>query len=52
MKLVELLRRSQEMLAAPHDTKERARFEVLVAREAYGRRRLATPGRHVNVWQR
>ena len=27
---------AEKLLALPHDTKERARLEVLVAREAYG----------------
>jgi hypothetical protein len=27
---------AEKLLASPHDTKERARLEVLVAREAYG----------------
>jgi hypothetical protein len=34
MKPVELLRGSQKMVAAPPDTKERARLEMLAAREA------------------
>ena len=31
-----LVTAAEKLLASPHDTKERARLEVLVAREVYG----------------